>query len=213
VLGTLAGERYGLHRIALPSLLRLAGASEDTSFLSVRRDTHAVCLHREEGAFPIRSHVLRAGDRHPLGVGAGSLAILSHLPDAEAADVIDENAVELASRYPEFTPDVVWREIARTRARGYALNEGLLQAGSWGVGVAVLDRQGRCEGALSIAAIESRLVAPRRDEMAALLKAEAQRLSDRLAVPSDVRPRLAPPSRNARLRREAGPRDTVVLQT
>jgi DNA-binding IclR family transcriptional regulator len=213
VLGTLAGERYGLHRIALPSLLRLAGTTEDTSFLSVRRDTHVVCLHREEGAFPIRSHVLRAGDRHPLGVGAGSLAILSLLPDAEAADMIDENAAELAARYPEFTPELLRREIARTRARGYALNEGLLQSGSWGVGVAVLNQHGRCEGALSIAAIESRLTAPRRDEMAALLKTEARRLSDRLASPTQARPRAAPSPRPARLRREAAPPNTVVIQT
>jgi DNA-binding IclR family transcriptional regulator len=188
VLGTLASERYGIHRVALPSLLRLAGASEDTCFLSVRRDTHVVCLHREEGAFPIRTHVLRAGDRHPLGVGAGSLAILAALPDHEIEEVLGANARELAARYPEFSRDVLRREIQRTRAEGYALNGGLLQAGSWGVGVAVLNRQGRCEGALSIAAIETRLTAPRRDQMAALLTAEAQRLSNRLANPSALKP-------------------------
>jgi len=188
VLGTLASERYGIHRVALPSLLRLAGASEDTCFLSVRRDTHVVCLHREEGAFPIRTHVLRAGDRHPLGVGAGSLAILSCLPDREIDEVLSANAAELASRYPDYSVDVLRREVQLTRARGYALNGGLLQTGSWGVGVAVLNRQGRCEGALSIAAIETRLTAPRRDQMAALLTAEARRLSDRLANPSALKP-------------------------
>jgi DNA-binding IclR family transcriptional regulator len=154
----------------------------------VRRDTHVVCLHREEGAFPIRTHVLRAGDRHPLGVGAGSLAILSCLPDPEIEEMLGANAGELAARYPEYSSDVLHREVQLTRERGYALNGGLLQTGSWGVGVAVLNSQGRCEGALSIAAIETRLTTPRRDQMAALLTAEAQRLADRLANPSVLKP-------------------------
>jgi DNA-binding IclR family transcriptional regulator len=185
VIGSLASERFGIHRIALPSLARLASASEDSCFLSVRRDTHVVCLHREEGRFPIRTHVLQAGDRHPLGVGAGSLAILASLPDEEATEAITANTAELATRYPDFSPSLLRQEIARTRSRGYALNTGLLQHGSWGVGVAVLDRLGHCEGALSIAAIESRLDSPRRDQMAVLLKAEAERLSERLARPAE----------------------------
>jgi DNA-binding IclR family transcriptional regulator len=187
VIGTLANERYGIHRVALTSLVRLADASEDSCFLSVRRDMHVVCLHREEGAFPIRSHVLRPGDRHPLGVGAGSLAILSSLPDDEVDEVIGTNVAELTARYPEFSPPVLRSEIRRTREQGYALNQGLLQRGSWGVGVAVLDRQGRCEGALSIAAIDTRLMAPRGEEMARLLQAEARRLSERLARPASAR--------------------------
>ena len=181
VIGTLASERFSIHRMALAPLARLASASEDSCFLSVRRDTHVVCVHREEGRFPIRTHVLQAGDRHPLGVGAGSLAILAALPDDEATQMLAANAAELAARYPAFSPALLREEITRTRARGYALNTGLLQPGSWGVGIAVLDGAGSCAGALSIAAIESRLDAPRRDQMAALLQTEAQRLSERLA--------------------------------
>ena len=183
VIGTLAAERFGIHRVAQPSLHRLAAATEDTCFLSVQRDTHAVCLNRVEGPFPIRSHVLQAGDRHPLGVGAGSLAILAAMADDEAEAAIERNAAEMDARYPGFQQDTLRAEVQRTRDRGYALNEGRLQAGSWGLGVAVLDRHGRCEGALSIAAIESRLTLPRREQMAVLLKAEARLLSDRLTRP------------------------------
>lgn len=205
VVGALAAERFGVHRAALPSLARIASASEDTAFLSVRRDWHAVCLHREEGPFPIRSHVLKAGDRHPLGVGAGSLAILAALPDAEAEATIEASAGEIASRYPDFSPAML-RDLAKqARARGFALNPGLLMAGSWGIGVPILDRQGRCDGALSIAAIESRLGPDRQQELALLLKAEAQRLAERLAKPagaSNLSP-PAPPRPAARRRSEA----------
>ncbi len=193
VVGALAAERFGVHRAALPSLARIASASEDTAFLSVRRDWHAVCLHREEGPFPIRSHVLKAGDRHPLGVGAGSLAILAALPDAEAEAMIQASAGEIATRYPDFSPALLRDLAVQTRARGFALNPGLLMAGSWGIGVPVLDRQGRCEGALSIAAIESRLGTSRQQELAVLLKAEAQRLAESLAKPAGASD-LSPPA-------------------
>lgn len=183
VIGTLANERFGIHRAALPCLSRLAVASQDTCFLTVRRDWHAVCLHREEGVFPIRSHVLKAGDRHPLGVGAGSLAILAALPDAEAEAAISEITPELERNYPSFAPALVREQMQLTRQTGFALNPGQLTVGSWGLGVAVLNHEGRCEGALSIAAIESRIAAPRREQLVGLLKAEAQRLSDRLERP------------------------------
>ena len=186
VIGSLASERFSIHRMALAPLARLARASEDSCFLSVRRDTHVVCVHREEGRFPIRTHVLQAGDRHPLGVGAGSLAILAALTDDEAEQMLAANAGELDSRYPAFPLDVLRREIIRTRQRGYAFNPGLLQPGSWGVGVAVLDRTGHCAGALSIAAIENRLGPARCEQMATLLQAEAQLLSDCLAHPAST---------------------------
>ena len=190
VIGTLAAERFGIHRLALPSLHRLAAATEDSCFLSVRRDAHVVCLHRVEGPFPIRSHVLQAGDRHPLGVGAGSLAILAAMGEEEAEAAIERNAAEMAARYPGFEPQMLRAEMRRARESGYALNQGRLQPGSWGLGVAVLDRYGHCEGALSIAAIESRLGLPRREQMAVLLKAEAQRLADRLTRPEGSADRL-----------------------
>ena len=144
--------------------------------------------------------MLQPGDRHPLGIGAGSLAILASLPDHEVAEMIAANAAEFAARYTAFSPALLQAEIARTRARGYALNTGLLQHGSWGVGVAVLDQQGRCEGALSIAAIESRLDSPRRDQMAVLLQTEAERLAGRLARPAGMTDRSAVPKRRAAAR-------------
>lgn len=184
VIGALAAERFGIHRAALPSLARLAALSEDTAFLSVRRDWHAVCLHREEGTFPIRTHVLNPGDRHPLGVGAGSLAILAALTADEAEAAIAASSEEIEARYPAISPPLLRDLVAETRTRGYAINPGLLMVSSWGVGVPVLNREGRCEGALSIAAIEARLGEARQQELAELLKAEAQRLAERLAKPA-----------------------------
>ena len=181
VLGTLASARFGIHPISLRSLVRLSQETGDTAFLSVPRGVYSICVHREEGPYPIRVHALHAGDRHPLGVGAGSLALLSALPDHEVEEVIAANAEVLAEKYPNHQPSVLRTLIRETRAKGYALNPGLILPSSWGVGVPIRGVDGRPIGALSIAAIESRLSEARQPEIASLLKKEATWIEMRLS--------------------------------
>jgi DNA-binding IclR family transcriptional regulator len=181
VLGALASYRYNLLEIAVGSLKRISTESEDTSFFSVRRQEHAVCLHREEGAFPIRTHLLQAGHQHPLGVGAGSMAMLASLPDAEVESVIATNAATVAERFPRYTDDLIRQMVRDTRARGWSLNPGLVLANSWAIGMAVRYPDGRVAGALSIAAIDSRMQEERQRQLAGLLEAEALHIEARLA--------------------------------
>lgn len=176
VLGTLAGTRFGIHALALDGLARIARTSGDCAFLSVPRGAFSVCLHREEGTWPIRTHVLQAGDRHPLGIGAGGLALLAALPDAEVERMLAANTQALESHYPGYGVEVLRAQVADARGRGYALNPGLYVAGSWGIAVPVLGPDGRPLGALSLAAIESRLSPERQAELVPLLKREAQAL-------------------------------------
>lgn len=181
VLGVLAARRHGLPELAMDSLRRLSSETQDTSFLTVRRENYAICLHREEGTYPVRTHALQAGDQHPLGVGAGSLAILAALPDADVDRVVAANAAALLARYPGFAPDAMRADVAATRGRGFSLNPGRLVASSWGVGRAFHYPDGRVAGALSLAAIDSRMAPARQVELAALLTREVARLEALLA--------------------------------
>lgn len=197
VLGTLAGTRFGIHALALDGLARIAQASGDCAFLSVPRGAFSVCLHREEGTYPIRTHVLQAGDRHPLGVGAAGLALLAALPDAEVEAMLAANAEAFEASYPDYSVGLLRAHVAEARARGYALNPGLYVAGSWGIGVPVLGPDGRPLGALSIAAIESRLTADRQRELVPLLKREAELLEAALGrrPPGEAVAPARPPAR------------------
>jgi DNA-binding IclR family transcriptional regulator len=60
-----------------------------------------------------------------------------------------------------------------TRRRGYALNPGVPFPNSWGLGVALRYPDGRLAGALSVAAIDSRMQEPRQSELSRLLREEA----------------------------------------
>lgn len=204
VLGVLAAPRFGIHRLGQGSVARLAHLSEDTAFLTVRRGLFSVCVHREDGAYPIRAHVLSVGDRHPLGVGAGSIAMLAALPDEEANAVLEANASIYKSTYPAVSPQRLKDLIAETRKRGFSAHRGLIFPGSWGIGVAVRDEHGQPTASLSIGAAESRLNETRQETLGKLLQEEAGRLEQQLkrSVQSNrVLERARSPVRNGSVKR------------
>ena len=176
VLGVLAARRHGLLELAMDSLRRLSDVTMDTSFLTIQRENYAVCLHREEGTYPVRTHALQAGSQHPLGVGAGSLAMLAALPDDDVDRNVAANAPVLLSHYPGFPPELVRGDLALARERGFAVNPGRLVASSWGIGAAFLYPDGRVAGALSLAAIDSRMQPARQEELAGHLALEVARM-------------------------------------
>ncbi|HZW47487.1 MAG TPA: IclR family transcriptional regulator [Microvirga sp.] len=180
VLGTLASRRHGLLELSLESLRNLSDVTMDTSFLSVRRGNYAVCLHREEGTYPVRTHALQAGNQHPLGVGAGSLAMLASLDDDEVESVLAANRKVLEAHYAYYPAEQIRNDIVTTRQHGYALNPGRIVAGSWGLGVAIRFPDGRIAGALSIAAIDSRMSPGRQTELVRHLRTEVERVENKL---------------------------------
>lgn len=181
LLGSRAADRFGAHRLALDGVARLARETGDAAFVQMRRDWFVLCLHREDGSYPIRSHVLAAGDRHPLGAGAGGIALLAALSEADAERALTANARVLAERYPALRREVVLDLVAEARDAGYGFNRGLLFPGSWGIAMAVRDAQGRPDVCLSLAAIESRMQPERVPELVALLRREVELLETRLA--------------------------------
>lgn len=176
-LGIAAATRHGLHASALPHLDNLAKLSGDTCFLSIRRQNYSVCLARVEGSFPVRSHVLQVGDRHPLGLGAGSLAILATLPDSEITKIISDNMADIRANYKQTTEAIIWEDIEKTRLQGFALNPGRFAIGSWAIGVPVGAPGEPSYASLSISAMEQRLENERSHELASLLRREAEILS------------------------------------
>lgn len=94
-LGMAGSIMYDIRDLCEPSMQALAGATEDTIYLVMRSGFDAVCMHRTEGAFPIRTLVLEVGSRRPLGVGAGGLAILGSLEEEEQSEIIERIAPNL----------------------------------------------------------------------------------------------------------------------
>jgi DNA-binding IclR family transcriptional regulator len=156
-VGLAAEPDYELQRVAAPTLRALAAGSGDTVFFTVLHGDESICLSRDEGAFPIRNQLIKAGDRLPLGVGAGSCAILAALPDEHIDDVLARNAALRAARFPHCTDRAIRGLVRDTRDRGYCLQPGMVLEDSWAVGVVVCDANQVPVASISIAALRSRL--------------------------------------------------------
>lgn len=178
-IGLAARPPLHLHQLVGTALERLAAESGDTAFFSVRSDLDAVCLARREGTFPIRALILDVGSRRPLGVGAGALALLMSMPD----DEIDAVLAQMPSRLAAYrmTAAVVRREVERSRALGFAFNDGQILPGHKGVALPIRDPYGHVAGALSIAAISDRVSPARRNDLVQLMRREVERVESTLA--------------------------------
>lgn len=185
-LGMAGFDRHHLLGLADEHLERIVALTEDTAYLQVRVGNQALCVDRLAGAFPIRALTLGIGDRRPLGVGAGSLALLAWSPPEDAARAI---SATVTSDYPLFRDPGRLREMAASaREQGYAENSGLIVPGAEGIGVPVLDASGFAIAAISVAAITSRFEGTRRQQIVAWLKEEASLLSMRLR---EVKPTIS----------------------
>lgn len=163
-MGLAAGARFDIVQLAGPSMDRLAAETGDTIYLSVRSGDQALCAARRVGAFPIKTLTLEVGDARPLGLGAGSLALLASMPDAEVKSMIERNGAVLA-QHANFSPARMWEHVHQTRANGHALNDGLMMPEMAAIGVGIQDPQGTVTAALSIAGLRSRLELPRRTSL------------------------------------------------
>ena len=185
-LGVMAARRHGLLAQAGDCVTRIARTSGDSAFVTTRSGDWALCVHRQEGTFPVRSHVLQAGDLHPLGIGAGSLAMLAAMPDRQA---IIRRLAPAHAAYPGFTEAYLNEACARVDTLGHAVNPGMVMPSSWGIGVAIRLPDGEVAGALSIAAPDSRMRPERQPELAQLLKTEAALVASRRASIRMLAPR------------------------
>ena len=167
LFGAMASGRYDLRNVARPWVRRLAEATGESAFFSTVRGDETVCLLREDGAFPIRSHVLYEGVRFPLGVVSAGIAVLAFLPEGEIEEYLRSR--DLTAAYGEsHSAGAIRARLEQTRNVGWSLNPGLIVPGSWGMAAAVFAGN-RPVGALTLTGIEARFGPERVPELGALL--------------------------------------------
>lgn len=175
-LGHAATRMFDIKTMARPSLERLANAPGDVAFLQVRSGPHAICIDRADGTYPLRPMTLQPGERRPLGVGAGSLVLLSYLDEAERERIIEEGD-EREKLFPAFTASRLREAVAQTRENGFSKVQGDVVAEMCAFGMPILDQQQRPIAALSCAAIRNRLNDERQAQALQNLSDEIQRLA------------------------------------
>jgi DNA-binding IclR family transcriptional regulator len=171
-LGIAATPDVNFVAVCEPSVARIAKATGDVAMLIVRSGVDTVCMDRREGSFPIRTLTQHVGTRRPLGVGAGSLAILSALAPAIAERTIEVNKTRF-SQYNGLTVEMLTAMVRQTRESGYAHTKGEVFPDVGAIGWAIKNTRGDPIAALNIATTVNRLTPERVREMLKHLKSEA----------------------------------------
>lgn len=174
-LGLAAGARFALNDIAGLITREVAASTGDTIFLSVRSGAESVCVSRTEGPYPIRALTMEPGSRRPLGAGAGSLALLSQLPDAEVERIIAYNRARYVD-YKGIDPQVIKAAVSKTRNDGYALLGGIIIPEVTAIGTSIGEPFRGLNVAISLVGLRSRVEEARLDDLVRTLRKAAGEL-------------------------------------
>ena len=156
-LGIAASTRVDLGRVSQKPLQEVANLTGDTAFLIIRAGMDGLCIDRREGGYPVKAFVLTPGQRRPLGVGAGSVALLSALPDREVRDVIAANAARYEEPPHPVTARSVWKAVVTTRENGFSLHDIREIKGLRAIAIPIAGEHGDVYGAVSVSALSMRL--------------------------------------------------------
>ena len=159
-LGLAGSTMFDIRDLCEPSMDALAASTADTVYLIARSGFDAVCVHRIEGTFPIRTLVLEVGSRRPLGVGAGGLAILSAIGDEERSEIIERVAPNLPA-FGGLSAETLALACKRSHRLGAAVIRDTVNLGVTAIGVAFRNAMGQAVGALSVAAMSQRMTRER----------------------------------------------------
>lgn len=158
----------------LPLMRRIARQSGDTVFLMVRAADHVLCLHREEGTYPVKVLTSEAGTHLLMGISLAGVAIMAHLEEQEVAAVYERH--EDAYRMNGVSLPKLRKAWQRTRATGFAELTDHRHEVTRGVACAIRYSPNSFVG-ISIAAIDSRMPKQRRAELGAILSRELETLA------------------------------------
>jgi DNA-binding IclR family transcriptional regulator len=147
--GNRAVEQYDLRDCAQRHLRKLVQEVDETAHLCVLENMHMVYIDKLEPERSVRM-ISRVGSSSPVHCTAVGKAILSEMPLEDAAEIVKRLRLEKFTKKTIITRDALMHEIARSKRRGYAVDDEEREDGVRCVAVAILDGDGSPVAAVSI---------------------------------------------------------------
>ncbi|MBU1276696.1 MAG: IclR family transcriptional regulator [Proteobacteria bacterium] len=166
-------QQYAIRNRFHPALERIAKETQDTVFLLIRLGNDVLCADMIQGEYPIRTILVNVGSRRPLGIGAGSLAMIAFSDPEDFERVVTANA----PRYSQFqgrSEKEIRAMATKALKDGYVFSDGLFHKDAASVGVPVLDQDGKVICAVTVSAIRARMSAKRRKQIVQLVKEQTR---------------------------------------
>ncbi len=172
-MGLAASHRYRLRDICQSHLQSIVEKTGATVLLTVRSGFDGVCIDRKDGTSQVKIFALDIGQHRPLGVGSGSLAILSALPDGMVDRILAINDQRHAYDNESFTFKELRQRIARAREMGYVEKSLKEISGISAIGISIPDTEKEPIGAISLWDLTSRIGGERKDQVLSILRSTA----------------------------------------
>ena len=175
-VGLAYGRRLSFVAPALPLLRRLRDATRETANLGILDDDQLVTISQVESR-EIRRALSPPGRRVPVFCSAMGKAILATWRDDEVLALADRAGLPPLTTKSLRTREAALAEIARTRARGWALDDEEFNLGMRCLAAVVWSPQGEAACAISISGAAVRLTEDRLDPLGRLVAQAAQELT------------------------------------
>jgi DNA-binding IclR family transcriptional regulator len=189
IFGAKAAKGPGLRRQFQPALERLRKLTGETVMLMARDRDDSVCIDRYDSDFQMQTLTGSIGGAVPLGLGPGSLAILSFI-EPETQQAIFERNLKRLHTWPILTSSRLRALIEQTAEQGYAFDPGELLPGIGGVSVPIRVAGAGVVGSLGLTVLSPRLTAETVQRYVALLQEEVANVEPLLS-PLDTRLRAS----------------------
>lgn len=154
---------------------QIARQTHLTTYLMARSGSEAVCLLCVQGLSAIRAMPVDVGQRLPLGIGAGSLAILSTLDDEEIRQIIFSHESHL-DLFPGGKPQAkqILERVELARRMGFSISSGTVAPGVIGIGVAVPQKDALLQLAISVSAVARKIEPAEAKQIATIISSTIQ---------------------------------------
>lgn len=177
-----SGELHRLREIAIPHMQALQRRWDETVNLGVVEGTNIVYVEIFESQRALRMQA-RIGRRDPIHTTAIGKAILAHLPQELARQILPPR-LRKRTAHTICSTATLARELALARRTGYASEESENEEGASCIGAPIFDESNAVVAGLSISAPAARLTAGMRQKMAPALIDAARCISTTLGFRS-----------------------------
>jgi DNA-binding IclR family transcriptional regulator len=152
-----------------PLLEELGQVTGNYMYLLMRSGLDSLCVDRTDPPETTCRVTLQIGDRLPIGVGVGGMALLAALPCAEAESVMAANQ-SVYRRFVRATGTSFHDHLEAARRTGYAIRRSPVTPGVVGFGIVLPSADNKVRMAVSCAVDAKRFSETARTETVALMR-------------------------------------------
>lgn len=173
--------KKSVQETSLPIMGQLSRKTGETVTLTGLREHDGICLEKVDGHHAFRVSFER-GTTFPLHAGASGKVLLAYLDPQKQDQIIRELKYDKFSETTITEPKRLKAEIATISRQGFALSNGEMIRGTYGIAAPIFSLSGNVIAALSISAPNHRLEEKQRKQMVQLIVAAANKITDELAL-------------------------------